>query len=66
MKCYVCALKEIETEAIALCKSCQVGLCLEHLQEDYESYRASPKYSCTHIFPPRRMQRSAVAQEESP
>ncbi len=33
MQCCVCAERGTETPAVALCRSCQAGLCLEHLRE---------------------------------
>ncbi|MEO6859327.1 MAG: DUF2180 family protein [Solirubrobacteraceae bacterium] len=38
-KCYVCAERGTETPAVALCRSCQAGLCLEHLREAAERQR---------------------------
>jgi hypothetical protein len=33
MLCYSCAEQGIETTAIALCRSCYAGLCMDHLRE---------------------------------
>jgi hypothetical protein len=33
MHCYVCAEQNVEQPAVALCRSCSGGLCLEHLRE---------------------------------
>lgn len=33
MNCYVCATKDMrEAPAVALCKHCDAGLCLQHLR----------------------------------
>lgn len=33
MICYVCATRDTREEAVALCKHCNAGLCLDHLRE---------------------------------
>jgi len=33
MDCYCCAEKGIERSAVALCRSCSAGLCMEHLHD---------------------------------
>ncbi len=33
MLCYSCAEQGIQQPAVALCRSCSAGLCLEHLRE---------------------------------
>ena len=38
MQGYVCAERGTETPAVALCHSCQAGLCLEHLREAAERF----------------------------
>lgn len=38
MQCYVCAERGTETPAVALCRSCQAGLCLEHLRETADRF----------------------------
>jgi len=54
MKCYECARQGIDTDAVALCKFCMAGLCLEYLYQDYKDYKVAPKLSCTHTVPPKR------------
>jgi hypothetical protein len=38
MYCYVCAEQGVEQPAVALCRSCQAGLCLKHLRETAEKF----------------------------
>jgi len=33
MYCYVCAEHGVDRPAVALCRSCSAGLCVEHLRE---------------------------------
>jgi hypothetical protein len=33
MNCYVCATTNTATAAVAICPSCQAGLCLRHVRE---------------------------------
>jgi hypothetical protein len=33
VQCYECAEHGVEQPALALCRSCSAGLCLEHLRE---------------------------------
>ena len=33
MNCYVCAQREVQRAAVALCHSCSAGLCGEHVFE---------------------------------
>ena len=33
MSCYVCAEHGVEQPAVALCRTCSAGLCLEHLRQ---------------------------------
>jgi hypothetical protein len=33
MKCYECAKQGVDRSAVALCRSCSAGLCLDHLHE---------------------------------
>lgn len=41
MLCYSCALDGHEHPAVALCRSCTAGLCLEHLHETASRFAAS-------------------------
>jgi Uncharacterized protein conserved in archaea (DUF2180) len=49
MDCYVCATEGIERHAVALCRSCGAGLCMEHLQQT-ASYLATGaiRTACSH------------------
>lgn len=50
MHCYVCALSQLTTPAVATCKICSVGLCIEHHVENEQ--RPGPGgmtgYACLH------------------
>lgn len=37
MKCYECAKKNMDMEAVAVCSECGMGLCMEHAQR-YEMH----------------------------
>lgn len=50
MHCYMCAIEGTQQNAVATCKFCSVGLCLEHVAEDYaEPYPM--RYTCNHPRP---------------
>ncbi len=53
MYCYACAERGTETPAVALCRSCQAGLCLEHSAEQF----AADKHA--RQLPPRHVERRA-------
>jgi hypothetical protein len=50
MHCYVCAIADAVSPAVAICGVCSVGLCLEHLTEN--ARRQGPggmrAYACLH------------------
>jgi len=50
MHCYVCAVSQLTTPAVATCKICSVGLCMAHLVENEQ--RSGPggmtAYTCLH------------------
>jgi hypothetical protein len=50
MHCYVCALSKLTTPAVATCRICSVGLCMEHHVENEQ--RSGPGgmavYACLH------------------
>jgi hypothetical protein len=49
MKCFVCDGRGRETEAVAICRDCSIGLCREHLVEESRAVGAGGlKYRCTH------------------
>jgi hypothetical protein len=41
MLCYCCAEKGIDQTAVALCRSCSAGLCLDHLRETTSRFASS-------------------------
>ena len=46
MHCYECAEQGVEQPAVALCRSCSAGLCLEHLRE------TAARFASDHILAP--------------
>lgn len=50
MNCYVCATKDMrDTPAVALCKHCDAGLCLNHLRVAASTQQAGGlNFACTH------------------
>jgi hypothetical protein len=48
MKCYECALASKTVDAVAVCRHCGVGLCLEHLRETRASGLSGAFYGCQH------------------
>lgn len=49
MDCYECAKEGIERHAVALCRSCDAGLCMDHLEQT-ASYLATGaiRTACAH------------------
>ena len=41
MLCYVCAEQGTDQPAVALCRSCNAGLCLTHLRATAEHFASS-------------------------
>lgn len=52
MNCYVCATRERQTSAVAICRHCQVGLCMDHLAEARRFSAGGMRYACAHVLPP--------------
>ncbi len=51
MNCYECTIQGEAVAAVAICKSCGVGMCLEHFLIAHD-YRASgTTYGCRHDLP---------------
>ena len=49
MTCYCCAEHEIDQPAVALCRSCNAGLCLTHLRATAAHFASSHMLdSCRH------------------
>ena len=43
-----------EVHAVAMCKNCGVGLCIEHFAELQVSKPGGMDYGCPHVMPERR------------
>jgi uncharacterized protein DUF2180 len=68
MDCYVCATEGIERHAVALCRSCGAGLCMEH-QQQTASYLATGaiRPACSHgIWNPPFAKRVHPRSDASP
>ena len=48
MQCYVCAEGGIDRPAVALCRSCHAGLCLEHLREAAAQFESDNMLAACH------------------
>ena len=48
MHCYVCAEQNVERSAVALCRTCSAGLCLEHLRETAAQFAHGNMYEYCH------------------
>lgn len=48
MNCYCCIEQGIHFPAVAICRSCGAGLCLDHLQETASRLAPNVLASCHH------------------
>jgi hypothetical protein len=49
LNCYECSKSGVEKPAVAICRSCSAGLCLEHLRETAAYLPTGGiRYSCAH------------------
>lgn len=48
MDCYECAITGRTVAAVATCRTCGVGLCLEHLAEAQRHRPGGTSYGCPH------------------
>jgi len=48
MLCYSCTEQGMEKAAVALCRSCNAGLCLDHLRETVSRFRSSHMLDTCH------------------
>jgi len=48
MECYECAIRGEAVAAVAACRHCGVGLCLEHLAEARRHRPGGTLYGCPH------------------
>lgn len=61
MNCYECALRGESVAAVATCRHCGVGMCLEHLRKA-QSYRVGGTlWGCPHDLSAAAMMHSAAA-----
>ena len=44
MFCYCCAKQGVDKTAVALCRSCSAGLCMDHVQE------TAARFQCGNIL----------------
>jgi hypothetical protein len=51
MICYVHAREGLAVHAVATCKSCGVGVCLEHLTEMQANRPGGMEIGCSHVLP---------------
>ena len=48
MHCFECARAERETPAVAVCRDCGAGLCLEHVAVDQRDEVGGMQMGCSH------------------
>jgi len=64
MQCYECACRNEETLAVAICRHCMVGLCLQHLADSQRNFSSdNPGTGCKHQLPPDTVEARANAHE---
>ncbi len=52
MKCYVCAVeKGLSNDALAICQSCGVGLCIDHFEQTANLLKNDSHYPANHRPP---------------
>jgi hypothetical protein len=51
MNCFECAKANDSVPAVAVCRHCNVGLCLDHLIEASEYRVAGTTFGCSHEIP---------------
>jgi hypothetical protein len=54
MLCHECAQSGRREPAVALCRSCLIGLCEAHLAEEDRRAGGLPRFGCHHEPDPRR------------
>ncbi|HVW46767.1 MAG TPA: DUF2180 family protein [Solirubrobacterales bacterium] len=61
MQCYECKIEGRSVEAVGLCRTCSVGLCMRHLQESREYLTGTTWFTCPHTDN-HRHRRAAAAK----
>jgi hypothetical protein len=51
MHCYMCDRDGRAQVAVAVCPDCFVGLCADHLAQEFQHPRTEPHYTCSHPSP---------------
>jgi hypothetical protein len=51
MNCYVCASGQRQAPAVAVCRHCFVGLCIDHLAESRGFTAGGMSTACAHVLP---------------
>jgi hypothetical protein len=51
MDCYECAIRGEAVAAVAMCKHCGVGMCLEHFLIAHDYRMGGTTYGCRHYLP---------------
>ena len=55
MTCYVHAVSGSEVSAVAICRNCGVGLCLEHVQNLQAHRPGGSELGCNHMMSPPKI-----------
>jgi hypothetical protein len=49
MNCYVCAMSQLDSTAVAVCPHCGAALCLEHVRQEASTPRPGGTHmTCSH------------------
>ena len=51
MNCFVCATQGKVASAVAICRVCSVGMCMDHLAEADAFSQGGMRYACPHSLP---------------
>jgi hypothetical protein len=66
MICRECARSGRSEPAVALCRSCLIGLCEAHLAEEDRRAGGLPRFGCHHQADPRRGRALPFGADPSP
>ncbi len=50
MNCYVCALENVTSASVSICRHCSVAMCLKHAREAQSHSVGGTRYDCPHTL----------------
>jgi hypothetical protein len=65
MNCFECAIRGETVAAVAACRNCGAGLCLEHLAEAQSNRPGGTLYGCSHDLAAARHAVARLAVESN-